>query len=128
MTNKIEKNLKFWGHNCFSIVSNQTLLITDPWFSKTGAFFGSWFQYPKNHHLQDDILNMINSFEKAFIFISHEHQDHYDKEFLSNVRKDTRILIPSYKDEFFRKDCESLGLQVTEIKDAEKFCLSEDLI
>lgn len=126
MTNKIEKNLKFWGHNCFSIVSNQTLLITDPWFSKTGAFFGSWFQYPKNHHLQDDILNMINSFEKAFIFISHEHQDHYDKEFLSNVRKDTRILIPSYKDEFFRKDCESLGLQVTEIKDAEKFCLSED--
>ena len=76
MTSKIEKNLKFWGHNCFSIESNKTLLITDPWFSKSGAFFGSWFQYPKNHNLQDDILNLINIYDDVNIFISHEHQDH----------------------------------------------------
>ena len=125
MTNKIEKNLKFWGHNCFSIESNKTLLITDPWFSKSGAFFGSWFQYPKNHNLQDDILNLINIYDDVNIFISHEHQDHYDKRFLSKVRKDATILIPSYKDKFFKNDCSSLNLKVIEIKDTEKVYLNK---
>ena len=126
MTNKIEKNLKFWGHNCFSIISNKTLLITDPWFSKSGAFFGSWFQYPKNHHLKKEILKMIDLFEDTYIFITHEHQDHYDKEFLSNVRKDTKILIPNYKDKSFKQDCESLALKVIEIKDTETVYLNKN--
>ena len=76
MANKIEKNLKFWGHNCFSVTSDKVLLIIDPWFSKSGAFFGSWFQYPKNHHLKEEILKMIDLSEDAYIFITHEHQDH----------------------------------------------------
>ena len=126
MTNKIEKNLKFWGHNCFSIESNKTLLITDPWFSKSGAFFGSWFQYPKNHHLQDDILNLINKYKDINIFISHEHQDHYDKAFLSKINKRAKLLIPSYKDKSFKNDCLSLDLKVDEIKDAEKIYLNKN--
>ena len=85
-----------------------TILITDPWFSKSGAFFGSWFQYPKNHHLQDKINEMINNYENSFIFISHEHQDHYDKSFLYGINKNTTILIPSYRDKTFKKDFKSL--------------------
>ena len=126
MTILVEKNLKFWGHNCFSVVSDKTLLLIDPWFSKSGAFFGSWFQYPKNHHLQGEVLGMLEEFEDSFIFISHEHQDHYDKEFLRNVKKNTTIIIPSYKDKSFKQDCESLDLQVIEIEDTEKFSLGKD--
>ena len=126
MTSIVEKNLKFWGHNCFSIVSNTTLLLIDPWFSKSGAFFGSWFQYPKNHHLQGEVLDMLNKYENSFIFITHEHQDHYDKEFLSNVQKNTTIIIPNYKDKNFKQDCESLGLKVIEIQDTDKFNLSKE--
>ena len=122
----VEKNLKFWGHNCFSIVSDKTLLLIDPWFSKSGAFFGSWFQYPKNHHLQKKVLDMLEEFENSFIFISHEHQDHYDKDFLCNVKKNTTIIIPSYKDKSFKQDCEGFGLKVIEIKDTKKFSLSKD--
>ena len=47
MVNKIEKNLKFWGHNCFSVTSGKTLLITDPWFSKSGAFLVAGFSTQK---------------------------------------------------------------------------------
>ncbi|MDG2158566.1 MAG: Rieske 2Fe-2S domain-containing protein [Gammaproteobacteria bacterium] len=126
MTKKVEKNLKFWGHNCFSIISDKTLLITDPWFSNSGAFFGSWFQYPKNHHLKNKILELIELSDNAYIFITHEHQDHYDKEFLSCISKNTKILIPSYMDKSFRSDCESLGLEVFEIKDKEKYQLNKD--
>ena len=121
-----ERNLKFWGHNCFSIEHERTILIIDPWFSKSGAFFGSWFQYPKNHHLQDKINEMINNYENSFIFISHEHQDHYDKSFLDGVNKNTTILIPSYRDKTFKKDFESLDLNVIEIQDIQKFNLSDN--
>lgn len=126
MTNKIEKNLRFWGHNCFSVTSENTLLITDPWFSNSGAFFGSWFQYPKNHHLSDKILEAIDKNDDIYIFITHEHQDHYDREFLSKVNKNTKVLIPNYADKSFRQDCESLDLKVIEIKDGEKFHLNKN--
>jgi UDP-MurNAc hydroxylase len=126
MTNKLEKNLKFWGHNCFSIISDKTLLVTDPWFSKSGAFFGSWFQYPKNHHLKEEILNMVDLFEDVYVFITHEHQDHYDKEFLSKMSKDTKILIPSYRDKSFKQDCERLDLEVIEVKDTETVYLNKN--
>ena len=61
MTTLVEKNLKFWGHNCFSVTFGNTMLLTDPWFSKSGAFFGSWFQYPKNHHFQSKVLDMLET-------------------------------------------------------------------
>ncbi len=36
-----KKDFKFWGHNCFSITNGHTVLVIDPWFSNSGAFFGS---------------------------------------------------------------------------------------
>ena len=65
-----QKNLKFWGHNCFSIETDDSILITDPWLSKNGAFFGSWFQYPKNHHLMEDVLDLLNT-KKTLSYLSH---------------------------------------------------------
>ena len=31
------QNLKYWGHNCFSVESNTSILLIDPWFSEKGA-------------------------------------------------------------------------------------------
>lgn len=114
----IEKNLRFWGHNCFSIESNKSVLVTDPWFSNSGAFFGSWFQYPKNHHLKDHFLNLLNLKENVFIFISHEHQDHYDINFLKDLPAKAKIIIPKYLDPSFRDAISNLGYEVTELDDS----------
>tara|TARA_Y100000748_G_scaffold301364_1_gene301436 strand:- start:519 stop:1862 length:1344 start_codon:yes stop_codon:yes gene_type:complete len=67
----------------------------------------------------------MNEFNDVNIFISHEHQDHYDKDFLSRIKKNIKILIPCYEDKFFKNDCESLGHTVIEIKDKEKVYLNK---
>ena len=71
-------NLKYWGHNCFSIESKSSILLIDPWFSEKGAFFSSWFQYPKNHFLKEKVLYLLSKKNNSYIFISHEHEDHFD--------------------------------------------------
>jgi UDP-MurNAc hydroxylase len=109
---------KFLGHNCYSFSVNDTLILTDPWFSKKGAFFGSWFQYPKNHHLADECINSISEHSEAFIYISHEHQDHFDLDFLSKIPKETKIIIPSYKDKTFRNEIKDLQLNIIELDDS----------
>ena len=34
----------YFGHNCFLFETDSNIFIIDPWFSRKGAFFGSWFQ------------------------------------------------------------------------------------
>ena len=43
----MESKLYFWGHNCFFLDQTDTFLVTDPWLTPNGAFYGSWFQYPQ---------------------------------------------------------------------------------
>ena len=43
--------IKFLGHASFLVEGKDECILTDPWFSNTGAFNYSWFQYPYNHHL-----------------------------------------------------------------------------
>ena len=59
------KNIYYWGHNCFSITQKDSILLINPWFSDSGAFFGSWYQYPKNHHLKSKVLRIISEFQKS---------------------------------------------------------------
>jgi len=89
---------EFYGHNCFKFETKTEILLTDPWFSNEGAFYGSWFQYPSNHHLLGKILDISRSKKKLFIFISHDHQDHLDKKTLKYFPNKTTILIPNYSD------------------------------
>ena len=100
-----QKNLKFWGHNCFSVETEDSVLLIDPWISSSGAFFGSWFQYPRNHHLIEDVLNLLRSKKNSFIFVTHEHQDHYDVNFLKLIPKNSKILIPNYSDKSLEMKC-----------------------
>ena len=126
MNNLHQDNIKFYGHNCFSIESKDTILVIDPWFSSSGAFFGSWFQYPKNHHLSNELIIKIENFNHSYIFITHEHLDHYDREFLSLIPKNTSIIVPNYIDKSFRDDCMSLGQKVIEVKDGVDFKIEEN--
>lgn len=121
------KNLKFWGHNCFSVSTDHSVLLTDPWFSNSGAFFGSWFQYPKNHHLEEKVLNLLGTKNNSFIFISHEHQDHYDPNFLKRIPANTTIIIPKYADKNFRDDILDLGQNLIELSDFEKKSLDDSM-
>ena len=79
----ISNMLKFLGHAGFMYETKNEMLLMDPWMSKEGAFDSSWYQFPSNHSLGDEIRNEIESTEKeVYIYISHEHKDHFDVPFL----------------------------------------------
>ena len=122
-----KKDFVFWGHNCFSISNNKTTLIIDPWFSNSGAFYSSWFQYPKNHKFQNNVIKLLAESRNSFIFLSHEHQDHYDKKFLSYVSKNVSIIIPNYKDKDFRNEIGTMFENIIELRENQEFSLDKEI-
>jgi len=72
--------------------------MMDPWLSPTGAFDASWFQMPRNHHLAPLVYDKLRDSRRSnFLYVSHEHQDHFDVEFLNSlpVRKFS-LLVPEF--------------------------------
>src|SRR5581483_2958959 len=96
-TNPHDVQLRFLGHASIYIKTPTVSIVTDPWFSPTGAFLHSWFQFPDNTGL--DLAPVRNA---DFVIISHEHQDHFDIAFLRSLSPRTKIVIPEYRDEHFR--------------------------
>ena len=108
--------IRFLGHNCFVIDDGETCVVTDPWFSTSGAFLGSWFQYPPNQHLADQVRELLTD-RDGLVFVSHEHSDHFDKEFLSQLPSGTQVCTARYDDRFLADRMVSMGLSVIEVED-----------
>jgi nitrite reductase/ring-hydroxylating ferredoxin subunit len=89
--------IEFTGHAGFALRLNETVYLMDPWFSKKGAFASSWFQFPSNHHYFDHDFKNLDS-----VFISHEHLDHYDKEYLESIKNNAKIYIPGFPTAIFK--------------------------
>ncbi len=81
------------GHAGILIETGAGSILCDPWF--VPAFFGSWFVFPRNDQLSDDLLERIE--QADFLYITHLHADHHDEPWLrSHLRRDIPILLPGY--------------------------------
>ena len=90
--------ITYLGHAGFVVETEDVIVIMDPWLSPTGAFDSSWFQMPRNHHLATLVYEKLQDPMRAiFLYVSHEHQDHLDLGFLSNlpVRR-FKLLLPAF--------------------------------
>ncbi len=110
----------FWGHNCFLIETDREALLIDPWLNDTGAFFGSWHQWPPNGHLREVVKKRCAE-KKLSIFLSHEHQDHFDKSTLATLstHPDCTVFIPAYSDKYLFDALQGIGLRATELAEQE---------
>jgi UDP-MurNAc hydroxylase len=108
--------LTFWGHNCFLVETDTEALLIDPWLNDTGAFFGGWHQWPPNGHLRGEVLTRCGG-KSLSIFLSHEHQDHFDKATLAlfAAHPDCTVFIPAYKDKFLLDALGAMGLRTVEL-------------
>ena len=91
--------IKFLGHAGFMYETTNELLLMDPWMSEKGAFDSSWYQFPSNHELGSEIKNQISETDKeVYIYISHEHKDHFDVEYLKklNLQK-VNFITPKFR-------------------------------
>lgn len=90
----------FYGHACLKQSSSDaTAVLMDPWFSRSGAFFGSWFQFPENTPFLDEALEGVTD-----ICVSHNHADHFDPSFLRYAfasNPSIQLHIPKYVTQWF---------------------------
>ena len=99
-------SLRFLGHAGLAIDARGFRLAVDPWFARTGAFLGSWHQFPRNDH-----LNTPDTLDVDWVAVSHEHLDHMDLSVLRNLPERTRVLIPSYPSKVFLHRLRAGGVQ-----------------
>ena len=92
------------GHAGLKVETTRATLLLDPWLSPEGAFQGSWFQFPDNAHLMNESLCRPTA-----IVISHEHLDHVDPWFLSNVPSHVPVITPRYPSPVLREKIEAGG-------------------
>ncbi len=81
-------------------------MLVDPWFAETGAFLGSWHQFPRNDH-----LDVPETLDVDWVAVSHEHLDHMDLSVLSRLPARTRVLIPRYPSTVFVRRLRAAGVQ-----------------
>ena len=62
------------GHAGMLVETSAGSILCDPWFQP--AFFGSWFPFPRNDQLGDDLRQRIENAD--YLYISHLHGDHHD--------------------------------------------------
>src|SRR6056297_2973724 len=81
------------GHAGMLIETDAGSILCDPWF--VPAFFGSWFVFPRNDQLSNDLRERIEHAD--FLYISHLHGDHHDESWLGeHLRRDIPILLPGF--------------------------------
>jgi UDP-MurNAc hydroxylase len=90
--------ITYLGHAGFFVESDRFLLVADPWLSASGAFDGAWFQFPRNHDLAPIVRQKLRDFTgERYIYLSHEHRDHFDLEFLSSIEdREFTLLVPQF--------------------------------
>ncbi|HUS41033.1 MAG TPA: Rieske 2Fe-2S domain-containing protein [Ilumatobacteraceae bacterium] len=94
------------GHAGMLIETTAGSIVCDPWF--VPAFFGSWFVFPRNDQLSDDLRERIEGAD--FLYISHLHGDHHDEPWLrEHLRRDIPILLPGFPTREQQRTLQALG-------------------
>ncbi len=89
--------ITFLGHAGFCVETDRVVLVCDPWLSESGAFDGAWFPWPPNHHVAPWVRERLHDGGRArFVYVSHEHRDHFDRDFLATVPAGVTFVVPRF--------------------------------
>ena len=94
------------GHAGFLIDAAGSTILCDPWFIP--AYHGSWYPFPRNDRLPEELRERIES--PDYLYISHQHADHLDFAWLADhVDRSATVLLPDYATNELETDLRSLG-------------------
>lgn len=102
--------LTFLGHAGFCVETEEAIVVMDPWVSPTGAFDSAWFQLPCNHHMAALVQEKLRvSHKERYIYISHEHKDHFDMSFLKSLSaQEITFIIPEYRRDYLFREIKTI--------------------
>jgi UDP-MurNAc hydroxylase len=117
-------SLKFIGHAGILLKTPGVTLLCDPWLSESGAFLHSWQQYPPNDFIEREAL-----YDADYLYISHDHDDHFDQDFLRDFPKDkVTIIIADFLSDTFAQEIAHLGFpRIWKLQDWEECKLADNL-
>ncbi len=101
--NRPPPSVRYLGHAGFVVQHAGLRVLMDPWFFP--AFLQSWFPYPDNRHLLDDILGA----RFDYLYVSHAHEDHFDERLLALLDRSTIVLAPRYRSKVMVRRFRELG-------------------
>ena len=113
------------GHAGILIETVDGSILCDPWF--VPAFFGSWFVFPRNDQLSDELMRRLE--HPTYLYISHLHADHLDEAWLADhVDRSTTVLVPGYPTRELERRIRALGFDnIIRTTDGEELALGPDL-
>ena len=115
--------IEFLGQAGLFIEENNSKLLCDPWVSESGGFLARWHQYPPNMNLDLEKIKKTD-----YLYISHSHRDHFDREFLKDFSEDIPFFIANYVSKKFIHEIEEIGFKnIIELNNWEKYQLNDDL-
>ncbi|NBU17610.1 MAG: MBL fold metallo-hydrolase, partial [Actinobacteria bacterium] len=96
------------GHAGILVRTRGITIVCDPWFEP--AFFASWFVFPRNDTLPDDVMHDVCN--PDFLYVSHLHGDHFDTPFLRDrMNKDTTVILPGFPTREMERTFSRLGFR-----------------
>ncbi len=113
------------GHAGILVDTVDGSIACDPWVLP--QFHGSWFVFPRNDQLSDELMQRICN--PTYLYISHIHADHLDEDFLRDrMNKDTTVLIPGYPTRELERILRGLGFyNIVRTVDGEEKALGPNL-
>jgi UDP-MurNAc hydroxylase len=84
-------------------------ILMDPWLTDP-TYHGSWWHYPPLEIAIDDLPKI------DYLYVSHEHPDHFDPPTLQRLDKNVEVIIANFERKRFRDRLRSLGFEnITEL-------------
>jgi L-ascorbate metabolism protein UlaG (beta-lactamase superfamily) len=98
--------------------SGGTRILMDPWLTDP-TYHGTWWHYPPLEIGVRDLPKI------DYLYISHEHPDHFDPPTLRQLDKDVQVIIADYKRKRFRERLQAIGFRnITELTLGEELRLN----
>ena len=102
-------HVTYLGHAAILLEAAGTRILMDPWLTDP-TYHGTWWHYPPL------ALGVRDLPRVDYLYISHEHLDHFDPPTLSQLDKNIHVIIARYKRKRFRDRIAALGFQrITEL-------------
>lgn len=106
--------VRFLGQACTLIETNNYRIIVDPWIVGP-CNVNTWYTLRDKPATKKDIPTDVDA-----IYISHEHEDHFQAESLLNFSKNTQIFICNFPTQRFHDAIKKLGFSNISILDSWK--------
>lgn len=109
--------VQFLNHSSLLVTDAETRVLCDPWY-KGAAFQDGW-------SLLCDESHDINNLDFDYIWISHEHPDHFSIETILSLNKPTKFIYQKTSDQKVKKFLEAKGHEVLELEDSKTVKINE---